>query len=76
MALLQEIQRIGKGKAFSVTEIAHVKPRPYIARGAVLLFPPQTDIARLLSAGKIYKNGWKRSVTLRSSWDPSALTTL
>jgi putative transposase len=68
IAYLIQIQRTGKGKAFSVTEMASVKPRPYIARGAVLLFPPHTDITRLLDAGKLYINGWKRSVTLRSSY--------
>jgi putative transposase len=68
IAYLLSIQTSGQGKAFSVTEIASIKPRPYIARGAVLLFPPQTDLHRLLCAGKLYINGWKKSVTLRSSY--------
>jgi putative transposase len=68
IAYLLSMQTSGKGKAFSVTEIASIKPRPYIARGAVLLFPPQTDLHRLLCAGNLYINGWKKSVTLRSSY--------
>jgi len=68
IAYLTHVQATVRGKAFSVTEIESVKPRPYIARGAVPLFPPQTDIARLLYEGKLYINGWKRSVTLRSSY--------
>jgi putative transposase len=76
IAYLQPIHTSGKGKAFSVTEIVSIKPRPYIARGAVLLFPPQTDLTRLLDAGKLYINGWKRSVTLRSSYETPLLLRL
>jgi putative transposase len=76
IAFLQAIQVSGKGKAFSVSEIGSLKPRPYIARGAVLLFPPQTDISRLLCGGKLYINGWKRSVTLRSSYETPLLLRL
>jgi len=76
MAFLQAIQASGKGKAFSVSEIGPLKPRPYIARGAVLLFPPQTDLHRLLAGGKLYINGWKRSVTLRSSYETPLLLRL
>ena len=36
--------------------------------GAVLLFPPPVPRDRLLYAGKLYVNGWKRSATLRSSY--------
>jgi putative transposase len=68
IAYLTHVQASNKGRAFSVTEIESVKPCPYIAHGAVLLFPPQTDLHRLLCAGKLYINGWKRSVTLRSSY--------
>jgi putative transposase len=76
LAFLQEIHRTGKGKAFSVSEIGSLKPRPYIARGAVLLFPPQADITRLLHAGKLYINGWKQSVTLHSSYETAMLLRL
>jgi hypothetical protein len=76
LAFLQAVQRTGKGKAFAVSEIASLKPRPYIARGAVLLFPPQTDMSRLLAGGKLYINGWKRSVTLRSSYETPLLLRL
>jgi len=68
IAYLRHVQATNKGRAFSVTEIESVKPCPYSAHGAVLLFPPQTDLHRLLCVGKLYINGWKRSVTLRSSY--------
>ncbi len=68
IAFLTFIQTTGQGKAFSVTAIEAVKPCPYMAHGAVLLFPPQTDLHRLLEGGKLYINGWKQSVTLRSSY--------
>src|SRR5258708_5580476 len=68
IAFLTSVQRTGIGKAFSVTEIVSVKPYPYIAYGAVPLFPPHTDLHRLMDSGKLYINGWKKSVTLRSSY--------
>lgn len=67
VAFLLSMQITGKGKAFSVTN-SSVKPCPYMAHGAVLLFPPQTDLSRLLASGKIYRNGWKRACTIRSSY--------
>jgi putative transposase len=76
LAYLTHVQTTTTGKAFCVTEIESVKPRPYIARGAVLLFPPHTAIHRLLYAGKLYINGWKRSVTLRSSYKTPLLLRL
>jgi hypothetical protein len=51
-----------------VTAIEAVKLCPSMAHGAVLLFSPQTDLHRLLEGGKLYINGWKKSVTLRSSY--------
>ena len=68
IAFVTCMQTTGQGKAFSVTAIEAVKPCPYMAHGAVLLFPPQTDLHRLLERGKLYINGWKKSVTLRSSY--------
>jgi transposase len=67
LAFVASMQATGTGHAFSVTD-APVKPCPYIAHGAVLLFPPQTDLHRLMDSGKIYLNGWKRSCTIRSSY--------
>jgi putative transposase len=67
VAFLRSMQITGKGKAFSVTD-SSVKPCPYMAQGAVLLFPPQIDLSRLIASGKIYLNGWKRSCTIRSSY--------
>ncbi len=68
VAFLTHMQATGKAQAFSVTEENSVKPCPYMAHGAVLLFPPQVQMTRLLEAGKIYINGWKKSATIRSSY--------
>jgi putative transposase len=76
IAFVTSIQRTGIGKAFSVTEIVSVKPYPYIAYGAVPLFPPHTDLHRLMDSGKLYINGWKKSVTLRSSYATPVLLRL
>jgi transposase len=67
-AFLTQMQATGKAKACSVTEANEVKPCPYMAHGAVPLFPPQTLLGRLMHAGKIYLNGWKKSCTIRSSY--------
>jgi hypothetical protein len=68
IAFLTSMQRTGQGESFSVTEIVSVKPCPYMAHDAVALFPPHTDPHRLMDSGKLYINGWKKSVTLRSSY--------
>jgi hypothetical protein len=68
IAFVSSMQCTGTGTAFSVTEIVSIKPCPYMAHGAVALFPPHTDPHRLLEGGKLYVNGWKKTVTLRSSY--------
>ena len=68
MAFLTQMQTTGKARACSVTETNSVKPVRYMPTGAVLLFPPQIQMKRLLEAGKIYINGWKKSATIRSSY--------
>jgi putative transposase len=68
MAYLSQMQMLGKAKACSVTDEQLVKPCPYMAHGAVPLFPPQTLLGRLMYSGKIYLNGWKKSCTIRSSY--------
>jgi len=68
VAFLTQMQATGKAQACSVTDETSVKPCPYMAHGAVLLFPPQTQMTCLLEAGKIYINGWKKSCTIRSSY--------
>ena len=67
-AFLTQMQATGKAQACSVTDAKSVKPCPYMAHGAVPLFPPQTLMGRLMHSGKIYVNGWKKSVTIRSSY--------
>jgi len=44
--------------------------------GAVLLFPPPVPRDRLLAAGKLYVNGWKRSATLHSCYTTALLLRL
>ena len=47
-----------------------------VTYGAVPLFPPHTDLHRLTNSGKLYINGWKKSVTLRSSYATPLLVRL
>ncbi|HEX6482211.1 MAG TPA: zinc ribbon domain-containing protein [Ktedonobacteraceae bacterium] len=68
MTYLTQMQSTGKAQACSVTDKQLVKPCPYMAHGAVPLFPPQTLLGRLIYAGKIYINGWNKSCTIRSSY--------
>ncbi len=53
-----------------------VNPVSYIGTGPVLRLPPGTIRGRLLDAGRIYINGWKRSVTLRSSYPTETMLRL
>jgi putative transposase len=68
VAFLTQMQTTGKAKACSVTDETSVKPVRYMPTGAVLLFPPHTDLHRLLDSGHLYLNGWKKSATIRSSY--------
>ena len=45
-----------------------VNPVSYRGTGPVLRLPPTVPRERLLHAGKMYCNGWRNSVTLRSSY--------
>jgi len=45
-----------------------VNPVSYRGAGPVLRLPPTVPRERLLYAGKMYCNGWRNSVTLRSSY--------
>jgi transposase len=76
IASVISMQRTGQAKAHFVNEIVSVKPCPYMAHGAVPLFPPHTDLHRLMDTGKFYINGWKKSITLRSSFATSLLLRL
>ncbi len=76
IAFVTQMQATGKAKAFSVTEVTSVKPCPYMAHGAVLLLPSQTPLGRLVYAGKIFINGWRKSATLRTSYPTPLLLRL
>jgi putative transposase len=75
VTFVTQLQATGKAQAFSVAD-ASVKPVPYMAAGAVLLLPPQVPRDRLLHAGKIYKNGWRKTATLRTSYAAETLLRL
>jgi putative transposase len=45
-----------------------VKPVSYIGAGLALRLPPTSPRGRLIESGKLYCNGWIRSVTLHSSY--------
>jgi putative transposase len=76
VACLTHTQATGKAQAFAVTDVKSVKPVRYMPTGAVLLFPPPVPRDRLLHAGKIYFNGWRKSATLRSSYSTQLLLCL
>jgi len=45
-----------------------VKPLSYMGSGSALRLPPMVPRNHLLSAGKIYVNGWRKAVELHSSY--------
>jgi len=63
---------------FSHASIADqaVKPLSYMGSGSVLRLPPMVLRSHLLHAGKVYCNGWKRSVTLHSSYPTETMLRL
>jgi putative transposase len=65
--LILQAQKTGRVIRPSIADKA-VKPLSYMGGGAVLRLPSPVLRDRLLYAGRIYVNGWKRSVTLRSSY--------
>jgi len=59
----------------SIAEAA-VKAVSYMGAVAVLRLPPPVPRDRLLDAGRIYCNGWRKSVSLRSSYPTETLLRL
>jgi len=53
-----------------------VKAVSYIGTVAALRLPPPTPWGRLIASGRIYCNGWCRSVKLRSSYSTSIMLRL
>jgi len=53
-----------------------VKPLSYMGSGSALRLPPMVPRSHLLSAGRIYVNGWKQAVTLRSSYPTETMLRL
>jgi predicted RNA-binding Zn-ribbon protein involved in translation (DUF1610 family) len=65
-AFITHYQATGQFYHASISQ-ADINPVSYMGAGAVLRLPPPVTDGRLLCAGKIYLNGWRKSVTLRSS---------
>ena len=55
---------------------AAVKAVSYIGAVAVLRLPPPVPRGRLLYAGRIYLNGWRNSIKLRSSYSTETMLRL
>lgn len=53
-----------------------VKPLSYMGSGSALRLPPMVPRSHLLYAGRIYVNGWKHAVTLRSSYPTDTMLRL
>lgn len=54
----------------------NIKPVSYMGAGAVLRLPPPASNGCLLHAGKLYLNGWRKSVMLCSSYDTATMLRL
>jgi putative transposase len=67
VTLIRYAQATGSIQRPSIAEEA-VKTVSYMGAVAVLRLPPPVLRDRLLDAGRIYMNGWRRSVKLRSSY--------
>ncbi len=67
VAFIRHAQTTGRRYHPSMTDEA-VKAVSYMGAVAVLRLPPPVPRGRLLYAGRIYLNGWRNSVKLRSSY--------
>ena len=72
---IRHAQTTGRMYHPSIAEKA-VKAVSYIGAVAVLRFPPPVPKDRLLCAGRIYINGWRKSVKLRSSYSTEMMLRL
>jgi putative transposase len=75
VTFVTQYQATGRLYHASITEKA-VKPVSYIGAGARLRLPSPVPRDRLLHAGKIYINGWKHAVSLRTSYGTPVLLRL
>lgn len=75
VAWLKEAQRQKRviGILHPKIQDKQVKPICYMRMGSPLRFPARSPRASLLFAGKMYSNGWLRSLTLHSSYPASIM---
>ena len=75
IAWLKEAQRQQRVSGIRHPHIQdkQVKPICYMRMGSPLRFPARSPRACLLSAGKMYYNGWLHSVTLHSSYSTAIM---
>lgn len=66
-AFITQYLKTGQSDHPSMAEEA-VNPVSYSGAGLVLRLPPTVPRGRLIASGKLYCNGWIRSVTLHSSY--------
>jgi putative transposase len=66
-ALIRHAQRTGRVKHPSMLD-SSVQPVSYIGTRAALRLPPLSLRGHLIASGRIYCNGWRLSVKLRSSY--------
>ncbi len=67
-ALIRHAQTTGRVVHPSITH-SSVKPVSYMGTRAALRLPPPIPRDRLIASGRIYCNGWRLSVKLRSSYE-------
>jgi hypothetical protein len=66
-ALVRQAQTTGRMVHPSITD-SSVQPVSYMGTWAALRLPPPAPRGRLMASGRIYCNGWRVSVKLRSSY--------
>lgn len=74
-ALIRHAQATGRVKHPGITDPS-VQPVSYIGTRAALRLPPLSLRGHLIASGRIYCNGWRLSVKLRSSYATSIMLRL
>jgi transposase len=74
-ALIRHAQRTSRVKHPSITDRS-VQPVSYIGTRAALRLPPLSLRGHLIASGRVYCNGWRLSVKLRSSYATSIMLRL
>ena len=75
VALIRHAQKTSRVKHPQITDPS-VQPVSYMGTRAALRLPPLASRGHLIHAGRIYCNGWRLSVKLRSSYATSIMLRL